>query len=177
MTTNNMELLNIEYDTESIDLSWHGLFGILDLKKFKKLKKLTCTHNFITKIINFPLTLIILDCSGNRISSLDNLPYSLIDLNCSYNCIKSFENLPISLLKLNFIDNRTNKRELSIREYLRSSDEYIFRKLTNLPLSLDINTIKLTTGEIKIVFMDVLKNNNNDELSHFCRSKKIRKII
>ena len=170
-------LMNIDCDTESIDLYSKKICGTLDFKRFNKLKKLECRNNHITSIINLPSTLEFLDISYNNITSLNNLPSSLIHLVCSYNNIKSFDNLPISLKKLNSTGNNSNFNydNLTLYQRLCREDEDNLIKLTNLPISL--NSIVIRYKSKHTVLADVLEYNNYSIMIHFGKSRKIRKVL
>jgi Leucine-rich repeat (LRR) protein len=83
-----------------LDLSNKNLIILPDLTKFKKLVKLNCSNNQITKLNNLPNTLQELWCCNNQITKLNNLPNTLQKLNCSYNQINKLNNLPNTLLKI-----------------------------------------------------------------------------
>ena len=58
METNTIKVLERFYsDIKELKLINCQIRGILDLSKFTHLKKLDCTHNEITLIINIPSTL------------------------------------------------------------------------------------------------------------------------
>lgn len=54
-----------------LNISNKNISGVLDLKKYIKLKKLDCSNNQITQIINIPKTLKNLDCSNNLIEEFN----------------------------------------------------------------------------------------------------------
>jgi len=57
-------------------------------KKYDTLKYLVILHKNITKIINFPISIIEITCSFNKLSKLNNLQKIIIKLGC-YIIIKS----------------------------------------------------------------------------------------
>ncbi len=73
MEYNTIQLLE-SYDSDifELDISNKNINGILDLKKFKKLIKLECKNNQITRISNLSDKLEYLDCSNNLITSINN---------------------------------------------------------------------------------------------------------
>ena len=137
-------LMNIDSDTESINLCYKEIGGILDFKRFNKLKKIDCSFNKIVSIINLPSSLISLSCSYNCIRSLHNLPHNLLFLDCSCNCILLFNNLPITLNELHFSKYKKKSLQsdlpLSIKIIYYYDDRDISQKLSiiNLPLLLKI---------------------------------------
>ena len=157
-------LMNIDSDIETIDLCNKLICGILDFKRFNKLKIIKCSHNYISEIINLPSTLFTLECSQNYITSLNNLPHSLINLDCSDNEIKSFDNLPISLKKLKY----NNLDGL----FLRIDD---LKKLTCLPISIKLIIVGYNATTINL--NDALEYNNEIIHHSFKYRKKIKKII
>jgi Leucine-rich repeat (LRR) protein len=73
-------------DIDELIINQSCILGLLDLKKFTKLKKIICSSNKIMHIINLPLTLEYLDVSFNLLENIDisylpNLKY----FKCSYN--------------------------------------------------------------------------------------------
>ena len=75
MNLTTIKLLS-EYDSDTkiIDMSNKNINGILNLKNFKELEKLYCSHNQITEIIEIPKSLKYLNCSHNKITTLLRLP-------------------------------------------------------------------------------------------------------
>ena len=172
-------LMNIDSDVVSINLNLKDIYdGVLDFKKFNKLKKLECCRTFIASVINLPSTLEFLDISYNNITSLNNLPPSLIYLDCSYNNIKTLNNLPISLKKLNSIGNCTlvfdADSPLEYEHYGREEEKDNLIKLTNLPISL--NSIGINYEQEYTFLEDVLNYNNNEIVIHL-KHRKIRKVL
>ncbi len=110
-------LNNYNLDITKLNLSAQNITGILDLSRFRQLKKLICKANKITQIINMPETLEELDCKDNEITSLDNLPPNLNILKCQQNKLTKLENLP---LKLTVLDCEQNK-DLESLDYLPSN--------------------------------------------------------
>jgi len=123
MNNDTIKLLD-KYDKniKFLNISNKNIKGILDLKKFKKLNKLYCYSNEITKIINLPENLKCLDCSNNKIQILNNINF-LKNINCKSNPIKILyypfnikpKKYPKTLVKLYFgslydqkIDNLIN---------------------------------------------------------------------
>lgn len=113
---------------EELDICNRHIKGVLDLKRFEYLKKLDCSYNDITDIINMPETLEILKCNNNKIKSLTNrietdgiwwfcyynkifpssyLPDSIIEINCCFNDIENIDFTKlISLRRLNISHNK-----------------------------------------------------------------------
>ncbi len=87
-TNSNITVLDVYVKNNKIKLKNNGLVGIIDLKNIKNCKKLICSNNQITKLINIPDEIEYLDCSNNQITSLDFLPKKLQYLDCSHNKIK-----------------------------------------------------------------------------------------
>ncbi len=129
-----------------LDISARNIVGIVDLQKFRNLKKFICSHNEITKIINIPETLVYLDCSYNKIKEL-SIGYYLSYLDCSNNLIT---NLTINCVfegYFNISDNPMKKlcyRPRSIPEkYPEMLKDIIFgqffdQPVDNLPKNLKI---------------------------------------
>ena len=61
-------LSNYDKNTKILNISNKKIEGILCLNDFKNLKKLNCSFNEITEIINLPYSLKYLDCSNNMTS-------------------------------------------------------------------------------------------------------------
>lgn len=160
-----------EYNNDITELviSNKNIKGLLDLSKFNNLKKLDCSNNLITEIINFPNTLEILLCYNNKIKSFDVknyslclflynkiypmsiLPHNLKQFNCSNNNVELFNYLPINL------------------EILDCSFNNI-KSLNNLPKLIEINCsfnkikeLDLLPLSLKILYCDnnEIKNFNN----------------
>lgn len=127
MEISTIDLLNkYPNDITELDISKKQINGILDLTKYNNLTKLNCSKNYISQIINIPISLLELNCSNTKITNLDtqeilsldnisgahhkftvskfigcNLPNNLVVLDCYCNQIKNLDNLPSSLTKLN----------------------------------------------------------------------------
>ena len=69
----------------TLDISNKNIEGLLDLEEFENLKKLDCSHNKITEIINLPPSLKYFDCSYNQIDCLSGINSDLEYLNCKKN--------------------------------------------------------------------------------------------
>jgi hypothetical protein len=130
MNNSTKSLLDLyDENIDELDLSNKNINGVLDLSKFKKLKKLNCSHNQITKIIN---------------SSID------LDLDCSYNNIK-FVSWKKDFSNKNLLINITTN-PIKIIDYPFEKNNNIFpntlKKITfgekfndqvnNLPIGLEI---------------------------------------
>ena len=110
MEENTLNIIG-EYfvDSNEMDLGELEIEGVLDMKKFKKLTKLTCSFNSIKKIVGLSKFLEYLDCSNNQLSKLGKLHNCLIYLDCSKNRIKSIDGLADTVRELN-----CSRNELSI---------------------------------------------------------------
>lgn len=96
------------------------ILGLLDLKKFTRLKKLVCSSNEIMHIINLPMSLEYLDISFNKLKTINlNNLINLKYLKCSYNELTQID-LPE---KIEFFDCSNN---------LLSGEFKGLDKLTNL---------------------------------------------
>ena len=74
MEIETIQLLeSFDSNIQELYLSNKNIKGLLDLGRFTRLKKLKCTENEITVIINLPATLEELNCERNEIKFLDNL--------------------------------------------------------------------------------------------------------
>lgn len=113
MEINTIKILShFEPNTKSIDIYNKDISGILCLIDYKKLIELSCSHNKITQLSNFPECLVYLYCSYNQIKSLDNLPPNITDLNCSTNQISQLTNLPNNLSVLYCSNNQLTNLDL-----------------------------------------------------------------
>ena len=72
-----------EYIRNTINIQNKNIKGLLDLKHCEYYKKIDCSNNEITKIINLPESLEYLDCSHNKIKEA-GLPINLEYLDFSY---------------------------------------------------------------------------------------------
>ncbi len=98
MEIETIQLLeSFDSNIQELYLSNKNIKGLLDLGRFTRLKKLKCTENEITEIINFPETLKELNCEQNKIKFFDNLPPNLIFLCCRSNDLTLLDNLPTTL--------------------------------------------------------------------------------
>jgi hypothetical protein len=103
-----------------VNVNNKNICGNIIFSDFKHLKKINCSHNKITNIVNLPDSLIELNCSYNKISSLPNLPENLIKLYCQYNNIIELNNLPIGLKYLGCSNN-----DIIFFDYLPNSIEIL----------------------------------------------------
>jgi len=80
----------IEVNVKYINLTNKNLKGILNLNRFKNLKKISCSHNQLTDIDLYDLdwTLKELDCENNLITEFAEIPNTLIKLNIKSNPLK-----------------------------------------------------------------------------------------
>ena len=84
-----------------LNISWRGLTELPSwVSECKKLKKLHCDSNNITRLDNLPQGLKKLCCQYNQITHLDNLPQKLKELYCYNNKITHLDYLPLSKLKV-----------------------------------------------------------------------------
>lgn len=150
-----------EYKNDITDLiiSNKNIKGLLDLSKFNNLKKLDCSNNIITEIINFPNTLEILLCYNNKIKSFD-IKYTYFS--CLYNKIFPTCILPHNLKQFNCSNN-----DIEFFYYLPSNLEILdcsfnnIKSLNNLPNLIEINCsfnkikeLKLLPSSLKILYCD-----------------------
>ena len=160
----HVEKLLSYYDTDITELIINNsnILGLLDLKKFTKLKKLICSSNEIMCIINLPECLEYLDISFNILKNIDiNHLVNLKYLKCSYNkfnqislpvmveffdCTENlfsdtFEGLDLLTMLHTFIcsDNKINKIVFSKSNPLKKLDitNNRFIRLENIPDSVE----------------------------------------
>ncbi len=126
MEESTIQLLN-SYDIsiKSLDITNKNITGLLDLKRFNKLKKLICSHNKITEIINIPKTLKYFDCSYNIIEELIEISGDLEYFNCKKN----------PLIKLYYPFNIKPKSYPETLKYLSFGDNFN-HTINNLPNSI-----------------------------------------
>ncbi len=103
-----MELFNLEEylsslpdDIEEIHISGQDFICIPSLERFKNLKYLDCTGNYLRNLPVLPETLIELQCKFNKIVSLPILPKALKILDCSINRLTNLPELPKTIEELN----------------------------------------------------------------------------
>ena len=110
MSAFNIEayLNSLPDDIEEIDVTYRELTYLPDLSRFKKLKKLNCSHNKLVSLSLLPNSLLELYCKNNQLVSLYSLPNSLRSLWCSDNKLNSLPSLPNSLLTLWCYGNQLN---------------------------------------------------------------------
>lgn len=158
-----------QYNTKTteINLLNRNIIGILDLKKFKKLKILICSNNQITQIINLPEGLIHLECDNNNITCL-YLSNNFEIVNCEGN--------PIEKLIYD-INIRPDKYPDTLR-YLTLGENFN-QNINNLPNT----TTHLTLNMIKYKYINklpvsithlTLGENFNQEINNL--SSSIKKI-
>ena len=131
-----------------LDISNKDIEGILDLSKYGKLKKLYCSNNKITEIINIPNSLEYLNCSNNKITKLEN-NFNLMKINYKFNPLthltlrgklnKPVDNLPCSLIEL-ILGNIFNQPIDNLPCYLIKLvlGDRFNQPIDNLPCSLEI---------------------------------------
>jgi len=85
---NTKEYLDSLPDTiTKLDLADKGITYIPDLSRFKKLKKIDCSYNKLTKLPKLNNSLIELDCTFNQLTELPELNNKLTSLMCGNNNI------------------------------------------------------------------------------------------
>ncbi len=105
--TNILDLF--ESDIKTIDVSNKNLNGIINLNRFKNLKRINCSNNQLVDIDLFNLEWVVteLDCENNLITEFIEIPNSITRLNIKFNPLKklifnpeSEFNLPLETLGL-----------------------------------------------------------------------------
>ena len=90
----DVEKLLDSYDNniEELIINQSNILGLLDLKKFTKLKKLICSSNEIMRIESLPVSLEYLDVSFNKLKSI-NITYltNLKYFRCAYNQLSQID--------------------------------------------------------------------------------------
>lgn len=86
-----------------IDLSNHGLTGVLDLSDRTDVKEVECSSNRITKLI-LPPGVEVVRCYSNLLTHLD-LPSSVKKVYCSYNLLTHLD-LPTGIIEVYCFNNQ-----------------------------------------------------------------------
>lgn len=123
---------SLDENIEEIDISNYDLEGVLDLEKFKNLKKLCSQSNEFTKIIGLGPSIIHIDCSNNLINHIDlSQAINLESLNIRNN---ELVNLNLTnTTKLSTLDISSNELVyLDLSNTLVEFPECSFNKLTKL---------------------------------------------
>lgn len=85
---------------EEIYVGGRQVNSLPSLKRFTRLRYLTCADNRLTALPALPDSLQNLICSDNRLTKLHVLSNSLQELDCSHNNLTALPTLPNSLQKL-----------------------------------------------------------------------------
>ena len=130
---------NFLSNVEEIYINNKKVIGDLDFLRFTKLKKIYCSNNQITSLINLPKTLVQIICINNNINKLDITKEhnKLSVLYCDNNNIQYFDNLPNSLYSLSCSSNNVTTLDMlpsNLKILLCKNNNFI--KLDNLPLEL-----------------------------------------
>ena len=117
-----VDLIALDDETETLDLSQSRLKTIESFAKFKQLKSICFRNNFLKTLLSENLSvdkgfgnIVELDFYDNQIEKIENLNQltTLEILDLSFNKFKKIENLDqlINLRKLYFVHNQINKIE------------------------------------------------------------------
>ncbi len=123
---------SLDETIEEIDLSNYDLEGVINLDKFKNLRKLNLQSNKFTKIIGLGLSIVEINCSNNLINYIDlDQAINLESLNIRKNELTQI-NLT-STTKLNTLDINSNELEyLDLSHTIVEFPECSFNKLVKI---------------------------------------------
>lgn len=134
-------------DTTSINIQNRGLHNLPDLSRFKQLRRLDCSYNYLRELPKLNDSLEFLNCSHNLLESLPELNAELYYLNCGNNNITSLPTLNDNLLRLDCRQNKIEslpKLNVSL-QYLCCDSNYI----TALPeLNLDLRGLYCSNNHL-----------------------------
>ena len=132
----------LDYEIQDIHISSKSITVLPDLSRFKKLRHLDISHNYLKNLNDLPKTLKSLSCDTFQISNYDNLPPDLEILYISpQNCIQTnniiLNNLPISLKYIKcWGSNLIHLDYLPISVTILDCNLNKLSKLDNLPIYL-----------------------------------------
>ncbi len=159
-------------DTEEIDIQWSNLTYLPPLSKFRCLKRLNVSNNFLTALPHLPDTIETLNCESNLLKSLPRLPSHLRKLVCDGNQLTCLPPLNPCLNVLYCTHNMLeslpefNRKLLKVRAYCNN--------IRRLPAQFNQSLKELDVSANKVEYLPTALNDHLEKL--YCSHNNIYEL-